>query len=192
MSLRITAGARRGFSLFSLPGKATRPMGERARQAVFNLLGNRVGGAVVLDLFAGSGALSLEALSRGAASAVLVENSPAAVDVIGRNIDKLEFGDHARLLRSDAFRIGGSHLRGFDLIFCDPPYEMVGSVTPDSTFGQFLASLLERDILKSTGIVVLGHHKESEIVGPLGNLCLSDRRNYGTNGVSFFTVCAPS
>ena len=194
MSLRIVAGSKGGSRLISLGGLATRPMGERARQAVFSMLGERVVDATVLDLFAGSGALALEALSRGAAAAIFVENAPDAVEIIGRNIGKLGFSDRARVIQADVlcpdlYADQGSHS---DVIFIDPPYEMVRVVTAEGHFGMFLAELAERDVLKSDGIIVLGHHRTSTVEENFGPLTLADRRNYGTNGVSFLEIARRS
>jgi 16S rRNA (guanine966-N2)-methyltransferase len=190
MALRIVSGLRRGFKLFTLPGLATRPMGERARQAVFNVLIQHVQGARVLDLFAGSGVLGLEALSRGATSTLFIETAPDAISVIGRNIDKLDFADRARVLRTDALRPDAyaNQAAGSDVIFVDSPYEMVRSFTTDSPFGLFLADLSSRDILAPDGIMVLGHHRDSTLDQRFGRLVLSDRRNYGINGVAFFRL----
>lgn len=190
MSLRIVAGSKGGSRLVSLPGLATRPMSERARQAVFSMLGERVVDATVLDLFAGSGALALEALSRGAATAVFVENASAAVEIIARNIGKLRFFDRARVIQTDVFcpdSYADQSLHS-DVIFIDPPYEMVRAVTAKGRFGKFLAELAERDVLKSDGIIVLGHHRTSTVEENFGRVTLTDRRNYGTNGVSFLEI----
>ena len=190
MALRIVSGLRRGFKLFTLPGLATRPMGERARQAVFNVLGERVAGARVLDLFAGSGVLGLEALSRGADHVVFVEVVPEAVSIIQRNIDKLDFAGRARVIRTDVFRCASyaHHAGRCDLVFIDPPYEMVRELTSDSPFGAFLADLSTRDILGPDGIIILGHHRDSLLNERFGKIVLSDRRNYGINGVAFLRL----
>jgi 16S rRNA (guanine966-N2)-methyltransferase len=107
-------------------GHSTRPTADRTRQALFNVLehapwGGPFAGLKVLDLFAGSGAFGLEALSRGAAVAVFVDLDPAAEAAIAANIASLGVGDRARLLGDDASRLGGAYTR-FDLAFLDPPY----------------------------------------------------------------------
>src|SRR5918999_5902024 len=100
--MRIIAGSRKGARIFAPKGMDTRPTGDRAREAAFNLIGP-VDGADVLDLFAGSGAMGLEALSRGAARATFVEKDRAAADTIVRNLDKLEL-EGATVLRENAVR----------------------------------------------------------------------------------------
>lgn len=125
MSLRIIAGSLRGRRLAAPAGLATRPTGERAREALLAILEHGtppLRGSRFLDLFAGSGAVGLEALSRGAASVTLVEQEAAAAVAIARNIASLEVGDRASLLRADATRLTRARGGSFDLVFLDPPY----------------------------------------------------------------------
>jgi 16S rRNA (guanine966-N2)-methyltransferase len=117
--MRIIAGSHRGHRIAAPKGRDTRPTSDRVRESAFNLVGP-VDDAIVLDLFAGSGALGLEALSRGAASAVLVESDREACRTINANLDKLKL--HATVLCSDALRAVASDRRTYDLILCDPPY----------------------------------------------------------------------
>jgi 16S rRNA (guanine966-N2)-methyltransferase len=117
--MRIIAGSRKGHRIAAPKGRDTRPTSDRVRESLFNLVGP-VDEATVLDLFAGSGALGLEALSRGAASATFVESDRDACRVINANLDKL--GLHATVLCQDAVRALGSERRRFDLVLCDPPY----------------------------------------------------------------------
>ena len=129
--MRIVAGAWRGRVLVAPPGQATRPTADRVRQALFDMLmhaewGGRavVEGAAVLDVFAGTGALGLEALSRGAASACFIENDPAALRALRANIAACKAGDRTEVLAADVFTIG----RGLrpaapaSMVFLDPPY----------------------------------------------------------------------
>jgi 16S rRNA (guanine966-N2)-methyltransferase len=118
--MRIIAGTRKGARIFAPKGSDTRPTGDRVREAAFNLIGP-VDAAAVLDLFAGSGAMGLEALSRGAASAVLVESDREAVKVIQRNVDKLGLTG-VTIVQRDALQALATDSRTFDLILCDPPY----------------------------------------------------------------------
>ena len=129
--MRIIGGASRGLHLAPVgEGDAKahlRPTSDRVREAIFNLLinggyGNPVAGARVLDVFAGTGALGLEALSRGAASAAFLENGAAALSILKRNIGLMRAGDRAEIIRRDATRPGESPGARFDLVFLDPPY----------------------------------------------------------------------
>ena len=118
--MRIVAGEFRGRRLAAPRGARTRPTADRVREALFSMLGD-VSGARVLDLYAGSGALGIEALSRGAGSAVFVDRDPHAVAAIERNLESL--GLEQEVLRQDAVRFLARAERTFDLVFCDPPYD---------------------------------------------------------------------
>lgn len=121
--MRIIAGAWRGRPLQAPAGMATRPTADRVRETLFSMLVSRLGtfeGLSVADLFAGSGALGFEALSRGATSVTFVESDPAAVRAIRENAEKLQAQDHVRLIGGSALTLAKAG--PFDLIFADPPY----------------------------------------------------------------------
>ena len=122
--IRITAGEWKGRSLATPPNFSTRPTQARLRQALFNSIQFLIPHAKVLDLFAGSGSLSFEALSRGAASAVLVENHRSALEAISKNIRDLKAGPNIRLLKEDVVKAIPFLLKSapFDFVFADPPY----------------------------------------------------------------------
>jgi 16S rRNA (guanine966-N2)-methyltransferase len=120
--VRIVAGEFRGRRLSAPRGVRTRPTADRVREALFSMLGD-VSGARVLDLYAGSGALGIEALSRGAAAAVFVERDPRALAAIRRNLDALGLAED--VVRQDALRFLARAEGTFDLVFCDPPYDSV-------------------------------------------------------------------
>ena len=128
MSVRVIAGEYRGRRIDAPKGTATRPTSDFVRETAFNLIGP-VDGAAVMDLYAGSGALGLEALSRGAAPATFVESDRDAARTIDANLEKL--GLHATVLRMDAVRALQQERRRYDLILCDPPYDFdAGRLTP--------------------------------------------------------------
>jgi len=118
--VRVVAGEFRGRRLAAPRGMRTRPTADRVREALFSMLGD-VSGARVLDLYAGSGALGIEALSRGAESAVFVERDPRAVAAIERNLESLGLQQEVR--RQDAVRFLATAAGTYDLVFCDPPYD---------------------------------------------------------------------
>jgi 16S rRNA (guanine966-N2)-methyltransferase len=123
--MRVIAGRWGGRRLQAPAGAATRPTADRVREALFSILGEHVAGARVLDLFAGSGALGIEALSRGAAEATFVDSAPAAVNAVRANLQAL--GGQADVRRADArvFLRGASRAgRHYDLVFLDPPYRL--------------------------------------------------------------------
>jgi 16S rRNA (guanine966-N2)-methyltransferase len=175
--VRIIAGSRRGARIFAPRGLDVRPTGDRVREAVFNLVGP-VGGADVLDLFAGSGAMGLEALSRGAASAVFVDSDPAAAETIVRNVEKLGL-EGARVYREDAARRVATDAaagRRYDLVLVDPPYRMLSRFLP------MLAAHLP-SVVAPDGLVVVESEAKEEPELPLP---LRTSRRYGSTRVTLF------
>lgn len=124
--MRIVGGDNRGVALVAPKGDATRPTSDRLRETIFNIIAHRYAeqleGGRVLDLFAGSGAMGLEAISRGAAFALFVENAIAARGALRTNIDALKAVGRTRVWRRDATKLGDCPVPPFDLVFCDPPY----------------------------------------------------------------------
>lgn len=172
MSPRVIAGHLGGRRLSTPAGRGTRPTSERVREALFSLLGT-LDGETVLDLFAGSGALGVEALSRGAARAVFVERSHGALCALARNVRDLGLADgHAELRRDDvarALRAARNGRETYDLIFIDPPYRHA------SALGQELSALLVPLLSPAARVIT-----ESDRRDPLGlDLALGDERRYG-------------
>lgn len=175
--MRIIAGTRKGATIYA-PKSATRPTGDRVREAAFNLIGP-VADMAVLDLFAGSGAMGLEALSRGAAQAVLVESARDAQRAIERNVEKLGLAG-ATLLRMDARRALAAEAaagRRYDLVLVDPPYRMFDSFQP--TLATYLPALLAED-----GLVVVETAKRNE--PELHPLAARTSRTYGSVRITLF------
>jgi 16S rRNA (guanine966-N2)-methyltransferase len=143
--VRIISGSRKGHTIQAPVGRGTRPTSDRVRESIFNILGP-VDDATVLDLYAGSGAMGLEALSRGAASAVFVERDPDAIRAIERNLDKLRL--RGTILRQDAIAVLAGEKRKYDLVFVDPPYEMYADLEPQ--LARYLPS-----VVAENGVVVV-------------------------------------
>ena len=179
--MRIISGEARGRHLRAPRGAATRPTADRVREALFNILGDATGLAV-LDLFAGTGALALEALSRGAAQAVLVDSAEGAVRVIQENAATLGYQDRARVLRLDvlrALRLLEKQGARFDLVFVDPPYQGTAAAAT-------LAALGGGSLLAPGALVVVEHDNRNRPGEQHGALCLTQRRKYGQTEVSFY------
>lgn len=156
--MRIITGKARGIKLSTLEGDNTRPTSERAKEAIFSMLQFELEGRAVLDLYAGSGQLGLEALSRGAASATLVDKSKDAVEIIKKNIEKTRL-DGAVAVCSDVGNfLGRRKGKKYDIIFIDPPYAL--RAVPDT-----LVLLLENDLLKPTSKVVCESAEEDIFEG---------------------------
>lgn len=181
--MRIIAGQYRGRKLRSAPGNKTRPTADRVREALFSILGEAVRGGRVLDLFAGTGALGLEALSRGAAKAVLVENDPAALAAIEFNISALGVQSAADLLPLDclaALSLLGERGEKFDLVLADPPYRTRAGENLLADIGRFA-------ILKQDGIAMIEHPPDNEPALPAPGWLLVRRKEYGRTVLSFYT-----
>jgi 16S rRNA (guanine966-N2)-methyltransferase len=173
--VRIVAGSRKGARIFPPKGD-TRPTGDRVREAAFNLIGP-VDGASVLDLFAGSGALGLEALSRGAESAVFVESDRDACKTIERNLDKLKLP--GTVLCLEALRALAAETtagRRYDLVLADPPYEMFSQL--QTALSAYLPA-----VLGETGLVVLETDARTEPELPLAK---RTSRRYGSARLTLF------
>ena len=173
--MRIIAGSRKGARIFAPKGLDTRPTGDRVREAAFNLIGP-VDEAAVLDLFAGSGAMGLEALSRGAVSAVFVESDREACRTIERNLAKLGLTG-ATVLCRDAFQVLTAESRTYDLVLCDPPYGFEGNAR--------LAGYLKR-ALAPNGLLVYetGAKEQPELEG----LQVRTSRTYGSARLTLFEL----
>ena len=187
--MRIIAGSMRGLALASIgtgdAGAHLRPTADRVRESIFNVLmggayGDPIRGKVVLDLFAGTGALGFEALSRGAAQVTFVDDGIKARALIRSNIDLTRAQGVTELFRRDATKLGERHGPPADLVFLDPPYGMgLGE--------KAIAAALEGDWLASGAIVVWEENRRPEI--PAG-LILRDQRKYGETIVSILERAA--
>jgi 16S rRNA (guanine966-N2)-methyltransferase len=173
--MRIIAGSRKGHRIDAPKGLATRPTSDRVRENVFNLVQAWVPDAVVLDLFAGSGAMGIEALSRGAERAVFVEAHVDACRVIDRNLEKLRLTG-AHVVCNDVVRFLANDTRTYDLIFCDPPYDEFATLEPS------LARYLPR-LLADGGLLVLETAAKTDPELPLEQ---RKSRRYGAARITLF------
>ncbi|MGH3065382.1 MAG: 16S rRNA (guanine(966)-N(2))-methyltransferase RsmD [Gaiellaceae bacterium] len=177
--MRIVAGSRKGHRIVAPKGVVTRPTSDRVREAAYSLIGP-VDDATVLDLFAGSGAMGLEALSRGAASCVFVERDRGACQVIRANLEKLRLVEAATVANRDvvaALREERSRARRHDLVFVDPPYDEW------ATFAAPLAELVP-EVLEESGVAVV---ETSAKVEPELPLDLVTSRRYGSARITVFS-----
>ena len=179
--MRLTGGSDRGRRLRAPRGASTRPTSAKVREAIFNILGPPPE-APVLDLFAGTGSLGIEALSRGAEKAVFVERDARALVALGRNLKEFGFTSRATVLPT-AVRAALSRLAGggerFAWVFVDPPY--AAGETPG-----VLEALSGGELLTSGAVVIVEHDRRHLPPESSGNLRLVDRRFYGDTGVSFY------
>ena len=178
--VRIIAGTARGRKIDTLEGMETRPTLDRVKEAVFGSLQFRIPYAEVLDLFAGSGSLGLEAASRGAKRAVFNDRNPACAAIIRRNVETLGFSDAARVLNLDyaaAIERLSNDGESFDLAFLDPPYRE--GIAEDA-----VKRLFEARLIKSGGLVVLEHAAELVPDGLAGVYRVAKTKRFGKCGYS--------
>lgn len=181
--MKIGSGRLRGRIIDCPPGRRTRPTSGRLKKALFDIVATRLPGARVLDLFAGAGALGLEAISRGASWVTFVERSRAGSAAIGKNLDNLELIDQAEVLRRDvrsALTVLVEIREPFHFIFLDPPY---GSHIHASVLG-----LIEgRSLLAPDGIVVVEHHHKRALSDEYGKLRRVRQVRAGESRLSFYS-----
>ena len=166
--MRIIAGKFRSRQLKSLKGLSLRPTSDMLRETLFNILGPRVQGSRFLDLFAGTGAVGIEAISRGAISAVFVENHPAAVRLIRENLASLEIKSEARIIATAAApaleKLHKDRAAAFDFIFLDPPY------ANKNDYELTLDTLAASSLVSESSILIAEHSKKSPFAKSIGVL----------------------
>ncbi len=180
-TLRVIAGTAKGLHLKTVPGDTTRPITDIVKEALFNIIAPEIQGNKVLDLFGGTGAVSIEALSRGADSAVIIDKSQTAVNIIRQNLETSRFTQQAKVICGDAFSfLNGQAKEAFDLIYIAPPQY--------KDMWQRALKLLDQNSgwLDSDGqvIVQVNPLEWSEI--PLDNLQVFDQRKYGDTLLVFY------
>ncbi|RWZ60715.1 16S rRNA (guanine(966)-N(2))-methyltransferase RsmD [Halobacillus fulvus] len=181
--MRVIAGDFKGRPLKSVPTHKTRPTTDKVKEAVFHVIGPFFDGGRALDLFAGSGGLGIEAISRGVDSCVFVDQQHKAIATVHENIKLLNLEDRTEVFRTDAMRaLKAAGKRGltFEYIFLDPPYKKF-------SYKDLMEALLEHDLVAEGGMVVCEHDASEEIPERVGRLELLKQDIYGTNiGVSIF------
>lgn len=179
--MRIISGSLRGKKLHAVRGMKVRPTADRLRESIFNILSSRIHEAIVLDLFAGTGAFGIEAISRGAEYAVFIDNSQEALSVIARNIEACAFNDRTKIIKWDITRNLScikSFNPAFNLVFIDPPYNR-NMVNPS------LLNLAKSGCLATGAWVVLEHAAAEPLQADPGVFEIDDQRRYGKTLVSF-------
>lgn len=178
--MRVIAGDFRGTRLYAPSGNAIRPTADRLRESIFNIIGPRIRGTSVLDLYAGTGALGIEALSRGAKRAVFIDSDPRSLALIRRNIAKVKAGNRATVMAWDIARNLQClrHQGAWDFIFMDPPYHQ-----------RLIQRTLENLAAAQTvfKIAVAEHEVEEDLEDRPAGYLLEDQRTYGKTLVSFLS-----
>jgi 16S rRNA (guanine966-N2)-methyltransferase len=183
MSVRVISGTAKGHRLHVPRGVTVRPTPDRAKGALFNILGDRVVDSQFLDLYAGSGAIGIEALSRGAAEVVFVEIRRHIAEILQRNLTKTGLGGRARLLVAnvtDALETLRNESKRFDIVFADPPYD--SRKAPD-----ILQVIGNKELLNNDGLVVWEHASEISVTANVGKLVCAKDVRYGDTSFAFLS-----
>jgi 16S rRNA (guanine966-N2)-methyltransferase len=188
--VRVISGKAKGIRLRALSSKRTRPILDRVKESLFNILGDFIVDSIVLDLFAGTGSLGIEALSRGAKKCLFVDNDMQAVQVIRENLQHTWFLERAVILKKNVFALSAflaDKGMKFDLMLVAPPYRLIDLDSKDrERIFSFLDECVSRQILNGRGIVVLQHHKKQMVnQGNFTELKVFDERRYGNTQLTF-------
>lgn len=183
--MRVIAGKHKGRPLKALSGSVTRPTSDKIKEALFQQIGPFFQGGQCLDLYAGSGALGIEAISRGMDCVVFVDKNPQAIHTIRQNVNRLKLENHVRIIRSDATRsfkkILHNNTEKFQVIFLDPPYE-------EANFQEVIHSILKWELLAEDGIICCEHGVEHQLPDLSDSLTLMKQKTYGsTTGITIFS-----
>lgn len=184
--MRIISGSARGRKIGTPRGTRVRPTSDRVKEAIFNVLNSLKGsieGAQVLDLFAGTGNLGIEALSRGAAHVVFVDSHKESAAQVKKNLEETSFSAGAEVILLDsvkAIAFLARKNRHFDLVFLDPPYSM-------SLAEKALRALADEDILDDSSLIVAETDSREQLPLKIGRLTQFDRRTYGDTAISFYS-----
>lgn len=176
--MRIISGIRRGHKLAEFEGSDIRPTTDRVRESLFNLISEYIPDSNVLDLFGGSGALSLEAVSRGARESTVCDIDKRAIELIAYNTERLSFGDRVKILNKSADGFIAECNDAFDIIFLDPPYNR-GIIEP------IMERLVQRGMLSEDGIIVL-ESDATDCRGDFSGLEIIKQRKYGRTYITVY------
>lgn len=180
--MRVIAGEHRGRRLAAVPGKGTRPTSDKVKESIFNMIGPYFDGGWALDLYAGTGGLGIEALSRGAERAVFVERDTKAFAVVKQNVTACRLENQAELYRSDADRIIHTLAKrniAFDLVFLDPPYAQQKIV-------EEIRLMQELNMLADGAWIVAEHDGSVKLPEEIGNCVLDRTATYGDTAVTLY------
>lgn len=180
--MRIIAGARRGLPLKSLKGEHTRPTSDKVKESVFNMIGPYFDGGIVVELFGGSGSLSLEALSRGADKAFIFENNRKACEVIRSNVEKCRYSEIVHIQQADARNAVKFLQKGdnkIDFLFLDPPYA-------ENKFYELAQTIVDAGLLSDMAVIVCEHDKKTVLPEAFGLFHKSKSSLSGNIAISIY------
>ena len=187
--MRIIAGSKRGMKLLSPEGRDTRPITDRVKESVFNILFSKgyPADCIVADLFCGTGSMGLEALSRGAVWATFIDSDYRVIEILKRNISKAGFVDQSKAVCANILKVGSPPTpdHGFyDLVFVDPPYAMSQDCGPSSRMGKLMCLICQQ--VKEKGLIILRTSLQAEVLERYDQLKKIDERTWGSMTVRFY------
>ena len=181
--MRVVAGERKGMPLKAIDGTTTRPTTDKVKESIFNMIGPFFDGGLAVDLFAGSGGLGIEALSRGAEKAIFIEKDSRAYNVLLENIKKCRYEDYVETYRNDSMRAVKALVKRdiiINYLFLDPPYHK-------SEYYDLVLTLVEADKLARNAIIMCEHSKEVTLPDCYGPYSLTRQETYGSTIISIYT-----
>ncbi|TNJ64242.1 16S rRNA (guanine(966)-N(2))-methyltransferase RsmD [Paenibacillus hemerocallicola] len=180
--MRVISGSAKGRPLKAVPGMGTRPTTDKVKEAIFSMIGPYFHGGIVLDLYAGTGGLGIEALSRGMDKAVFVDADKKSIEVVHANLQAARLEEKAEVYRNDALRalkaLGKREAR-FHLVFLDPPYKVTAIV-------QLIQTMLEQEMLESAATIVVEHDSANVFDDQIGDAVRIKHTEYGETAVSIY------
>jgi 16S rRNA (guanine966-N2)-methyltransferase len=181
--VRVISGTAKGRTLKAVPGNGTRPTTDKVKEAIFSMIGPYFDGGAVLDLFAGTGALGIEALSRGMERAVFVDGDKRSIEIVAHNLKVTRLEELAEVYRNDALRALKAMAKRdvrFRLVFLDPPYKL-------RTIETLISTLHTLNLLESEATIVVEHEADYECEERIGRAVRIRRVNYGDTAVSIYS-----
>jgi 16S rRNA (guanine966-N2)-methyltransferase len=180
--MRVISGSAKGRSLKAVPGTSTRPTTDKVKEAIFSMIGPYFDGGQVLDLFAGTGGLGIEALSRGMQKAVFIDIEKKSIDTIQHNLQTAGLKDQAEVFRTDAARALKALAKRdqrFELVFLDPPYKM-------KVIAELISTMDEQKLLEDQAVVVVEHDANDVLLEAIGGFEQQRRAEYGDTAVTIY------
>jgi 16S rRNA (guanine966-N2)-methyltransferase len=182
--MRVVSGSCKGIGLKAVPGSSTRPTTDKVKEALFNMIGPYFNGGIGLDLFAGSGSLGIEALSRGLEKVIFVDRDTKAIGIIRENIHNCKFGDAVEVYRNDALRAMKAIIKReitFNYIFLDPPYKQQQLI-------KLLHMIDENQLLTSSGAIVCEHGSDIDLPERVGHFIKRKYEQYGVIAITIYVI----
>ena len=183
-NVRVISGTCKGRPLKSISGQGTRPTTDKVKEAIFNMIGPYFQGGQGLDLYAGSGGLGIEALSRGIENVIFVDQNPKAIEMIKTNLKSCQYDQHAEVYRNDSRRALKAIVKRelkFHVIFLDPPYQK-------QRLSEELTFIFEQNLLHKDGVIVCEYDASFQLNDRIGQLVCSKQEQYGETVISIYEL----